>query len=100
MVAYSSRAVMFPPGRARRRQDPCNGIALCKNAHWLFDNGLWTLSDEQQVLAAIGRFAEASPDQKSLAAYHRLKICLPSEPTLWPGPEYLDWHRRKKFLGE
>ena len=19
------------------------GLALCKNAHWLFDNGLWTL---------------------------------------------------------
>ena len=99
MVAYSSRAVMFPPGRARRRQDPRNSIALCKNAHWLFDNGLWTLSDEFQVLVAIGRFAEANPDQKSLADYHGLKIRLPGEPALWPGREYLDWHRRKKFLG-
>src|SRR6266540_2520352 len=27
-----------------RNNDPCNGIALCKNAHWLFDQGLWTIS--------------------------------------------------------
>lgn len=29
-----------------RNNDPTNGIALCKNAHWLFDNGLWSLSDD------------------------------------------------------
>jgi putative restriction endonuclease len=25
--------------------DPKNGIALCKNAHWMFDAGLWTLDN-------------------------------------------------------
>ena len=27
---------------ASRNDDPRNGLALCKNAHWLFDNGLWS----------------------------------------------------------
>jgi putative restriction endonuclease len=49
-----------------RNNDPRNGLALCKNAHWLFDNGLWTLSDDYLVIVAVGRFAEDSRDQKPL----------------------------------
>ena len=41
-----------------RNNDPRNGLALCKNAHWLFDNGLWTLTDDYKVIVAEGRFAE------------------------------------------
>jgi putative restriction endonuclease len=33
-----------------RNNDPRNGLALCKNAHWLFDNGLWTLTDHTDRL--------------------------------------------------
>src|SRR5436305_10123399 len=51
--------------RTSRNNAPRNGIALCKNAHWLFDNGLWTLSDDYQVMVAVGRFTEHSPDQKA-----------------------------------
>ena len=29
-----------------RNNDPKNGIALCKNAHWMFDQGLWSLDDD------------------------------------------------------
>ena len=65
-----------------RNNDPRNGLALCKNAHWLFDNGLWTLSDDYQVVVAIGRFTEHSPDQKALSAYHGCRIGLPSGPAL------------------
>jgi putative restriction endonuclease len=53
-----------------RNNDPRNGIALSKNAHWLFDNGLWTLTDDYKVIIAVGRFSEDSPDQKSLLQYH------------------------------
>ena len=51
-----------------RNNDPRNGLALCKNAHWLFDNGLWTLADDYSVIVAAGRFSEDSPDQKPLSA--------------------------------
>ena len=29
-----------------RNNHPQNGIALCENAHWLFDQGLWSLTDD------------------------------------------------------
>jgi putative restriction endonuclease len=34
-----------------RNNDPRNGIALSKNAHWLFDRGLWTLGDDYKGVA-------------------------------------------------
>jgi putative restriction endonuclease len=79
--------------------DPRNGMALCKNAHWLFDNGLWTLSDDYRVIVAVGRFAEDSRDQKPLLTYHGQKIVLPSESALWPNPIHIAWHRKHRFLG-
>ena len=80
-----------------RNNDPRNGLALCKNAHWLFDNGLWTISDDYCVLVAQGTFAEAGPDQHLLARYNGQKIQLPSDHSIWPNLLHIAWHRNKKF---
>jgi putative restriction endonuclease len=82
-----------------RNNDPQNGLALCKNAHWLFDNGLWTVGDDYSVIVAVGRFAEASPQQTPLAAFHGKRLGLPGDRAMWPSPVYLAWHRRRKFQG-
>ena len=82
-----------------RNNEIRNGLALCKNAHWLFDNGLWTIADDYTVRVALGSFAEDSPDQKRLSDYHGQMIRLPSNPALRPDPVYLDWHRRERFVG-
>lgn len=82
-----------------RNNDVRNGLALCKNAHWLFDNGLWTIADDFTVLVAHDHFTEDSPDQKSLVEYHGQKIRLPIDSECHPAPAYLAWHRRKKFRG-
>jgi putative restriction endonuclease len=79
--------------------DPDNGLALSKNAHWLFDNGMWTLSDDYRVIIAHGSFAEAGPAQHLLAQYSGQKIQLPSDPSLWPNLLHIAWHRKKKFKG-
>src|SRR5207248_1408240 len=80
-----------------RNNEPRNGLALCKNAHWAFDNGLWALADDYKVLVAVDHFAEHSPDQKPLADYQGGRIRLPSDPTLWPDPAHLAWHRKHRF---
>jgi putative restriction endonuclease len=82
-----------------RNNDVRNGIALCKNAHWLFDEGLWTVAGDFTVKVAAGRFAEDSPDQKPLIDYHGQRIRLPDNTSLFPDPVHLDWHRRERFLG-
>jgi putative restriction endonuclease len=67
-----------------RNNDPRNGLALCKNAHWLFDNGLWTLTDDYRVIVAEGRFAEDRPEEKQLQReFHGQKIHLPDNPAHW-----------------
>jgi putative restriction endonuclease len=83
-----------------RNNDVRNGIALCKNAHWLFDEGLWTISDDFTVKIALGGFAEASPEQKPLADCHGQKVRLPSNPSHHPDPTCLKWHRTKRFRGQ
>jgi putative restriction endonuclease len=80
-----------------RNNDPQNGLALCKNGHWLFDNGLWTLTEDCKVLVATGRFSEESPDQKALSAYDGQAILLPVDESLRPSPAFLAWHRKHKF---
>jgi putative restriction endonuclease len=82
-----------------RNNDPRNGLALCKNAHWLFDNDLWAVADDYTVIVAAGRFSQDSPDQKPLGAYHGQELHLPSDPALWPNPVHLAWHRKHTFRG-
>jgi putative restriction endonuclease len=82
-----------------RNNDPRNGLALCKNAHWLFDNGLWALTDDYKVIVALGGFAEDGPDQKLLATYGGQRIHLPANSAVWPSPVHIAWHRNKKFKG-
>ena len=83
--------------RDSRNNDPRNGIALCKNAHWLFDAGLWSIDDDYRIIVAQGRYHEASPDQKPLVAYHGRRIRLPANPDAWPDPRHLAWHRKQRF---
>ncbi len=82
-----------------RNNEIRNGLALCKNAHWLFDNGLWTIADNYTVRVALGHFTEDSPDQKRLSDYHGQMIRLPSDPALSPDPVHLRWHRKQRFRG-
>ena len=80
-----------------RNNDPKNGIALYKNAHWMFDQGLWSLNDDYRVIVAHSAFDEDTRDQKSLRDFHGVQIALPSNIKLWPDPQYLAWHREYKF---
>jgi putative restriction endonuclease len=92
-------AAHIHPFAHSRNNDTRNGLALCRNAHWLFDNGLWSLTDDYKILVATDRFVEHSPDQKPLSAYQGQRVFLPAEPTLWPDPVHLAWHRKHRFAG-
>jgi len=82
-----------------RNNDPRNGLALCKNAHWMFDRGLWTLTDQYTVVVAKKHFDEEclDPGTKRLDDYHGQKIRLPSNESNWPDPKYIKWHRDHRF---
>lgn len=76
-----------------RNNDPCNGLALSKNAHWQFDRGLWSLDDNYRVIVNKDKFIEDGEQGQRLSDFNGRKIFLPSESKYWPEHKYLEWHR-------
>jgi putative restriction endonuclease len=82
--------------------NPCNGLALTPDAHWMFDAGLWTVvpkGDDLLILVATGRYSETSPHGRLLSGFHKQPLNFHSHARLRPSPEHLAWHQRDKFLG-
>lgn len=77
-----------------RNNHPRNGIALCKNAHWMFDEGLWSLDDDYRVLTDAKRFDESGLDALLLTTKANTRIFLPADRHYWPDKAHLAWHRK------
>jgi predicted restriction endonuclease len=76
--------------------DPRNGIALSKSAHWAFDRGIFTISNQYEVIvnpnissASVARFPALELDRR--------KISLPADSCYWPHPDALAWHKQEVF---
>jgi len=80
-----------------RNNHPQNGLALSKNAHWMFDAGLWSLDDDYRVIVAKDRFDEAGDDAFLLKRIAGRQIELPSKRDYWPDRAHLAWHRERKL---
>jgi putative restriction endonuclease len=78
-----------------RNNDPRNGIALSKNAHWQFDRGLWSLNNNYEILLNREKFIEDGVPGQRLSDFEGRRIFLPSDPKYWPEHRYLDWHRHR-----
>jgi putative restriction endonuclease len=74
---------------------PANGIALSKTAHWLFDRGFWSITDNFLVVVKSEIFDEAGEVSHLLKPRVSKPILLPANRSLWPGQEFLAWHRRR-----
>jgi putative restriction endonuclease len=83
-----------------QNNNPDNGIALCRNHHWAFDAGLWSLNESFTVIVAKSLFEEYSPLPNKLADYEgRLLDFSSIAKELRPNPEHFNWHRDQKFQG-
>lgn len=78
-----------------RNNDPRNGLALSKNAHWQFDRGLWSLDDHFSVIVNKEKFIEDGQPGQRLGDFAGRRIFLPADSKYWPDYKYLDWHRRR-----
>jgi putative restriction endonuclease len=76
---------------------PQNGLALCKNAHWMFDAGLWSLDNDFRVVVAKNRFHEAGDAAFLLKRKAGQRVHLPDTHDYWPDKAHLAWHREHKF---
>ncbi len=82
---------------ASRNNDPRNGLALCKNAHWQFDRGLWSITDDYRVVVNREKFIEEGVPGQRLADFDGHRLFLPQDPKYWPEPTHLAWHRLNRF---
>lgn len=74
---------------AQFHQDhPCNGLALCKNHHWGFDCGAWSLTDNYRILVSP-QLRDTPP-----LVIPDTRIHLPTESRFHPDPAALHWHRK------
>ena len=71
-----------------------NGIALSGTAHWMFDRGLISLSDDLEVL--VSRQVNDIDSVWSLVNKSR-RAAVPGNPVHRPHPSYLAWHRENCF---
>ena len=72
----------------------CNGIALSGTAHWMFDRGLISLSDDLEIL--VSRQANDPQSIENLINSTGRAI-VPSRPLERPHPRFLQWHRENCF---
>lgn len=71
-----------------------NGIALSGTAHWMFDRGLITLSDDLDIL--VSRQAN-DPDSIHALINRTGRAIAPSRAFQRPHPRFLRWHRENCF---
>lgn len=81
---------------ARGPDDPRNGLALSRTAHWAFDHGLFTLSDDYEVLIH-DQARDAGQRLTSIFETEGKQILLPNEAFYRPHPSALAWHRQHRF---
>jgi putative restriction endonuclease len=92
------QAAHIHPHALSGNDDPRNGLALTPNAHWMFDQGLWTAIPTDQhfvIRIAFGRFTESSPQGAILSSLHGQPLYFHEHSRLRPEPAHLAWHRTK-----
>lgn len=55
-----------------------NGVALCKNHHWVFDHGWFSITDDYRIVVPKNRFYEETPtDTKSMSDFNGEQLLMP-----------------------
>jgi putative restriction endonuclease len=91
---YIVDAAHLIPFATSHDDDPCNGIALCKNHHWAMDRNLIAPTTERtwQVLPTLDDRLEG---QRDLILLKGRSILLPHEPRYHPKAGALLWRERE-----
>lgn len=77
---------------------PTNGIALSKTAHWLFDHGFWSITNDLRVIVAERRFEEVGEEAYLLKKMAGREVVRPANLHFLPDPQSLTWHRQHHKL--
>jgi len=76
-----------------QNDDPVNGLALCKNAHWMFDEGLWSVDDELRIMVRQSKFTESGPEALRITSFAGRYLQFDPASKLRPSLQLLRKHR-------
>ena len=76
--------------------DPRNGIALSRTTHWAFDVGVFTISDQYEIVVHP-KAKLASANKFPILDMNGVQINLPDDENYYPHEKALEWHRKEVF---
>ena len=76
-----------------QNDDFANGLALSKNAHWMFDEGLWSVGGDFRIVVNNRRFEEHGPEALKLGSFAGRHLQFDPAAKLRPSLELLRRHR-------
>lgn len=77
-----------------------NGISLCKNHHWAFDQGWFSISDDYRIIVSNDLQEESPNSKRKMQDFNGETILLPdaikyAPDKYYPSAKSLKWHRKK-----
>ncbi len=81
-----------------QNDDPTNGLALSKNAHWMFDAGLWSADSDLRIIVNIRAFTEHGPEAFRLSGFSGRHLQFDPAAKLRPSGEALRLHRSRSGI--
>jgi putative restriction endonuclease len=87
-------AAHIEPWAETQNDDITNGLALSKNAHWMFDEGLWSVDDNLRIVVNAKKFKEHGPEVIRLNAYAGRHLQFDPAAKLRPEPKFFKEHRK------
>lgn len=92
----AAEAAHIIPWSQSYNDDPRNGVALCGLHHWVFDQGLLTITPSYTV--QVSPLVDDQPAaNQTLIAFARQPIQLPNQAHLYPDQAALNWHNQKIY---
>ena len=76
--------------------DPRNGIALSQTVHWAFDAGMFTISDQYEIVIHP-KAKNAGINKFPILDMNGRQIHLPEDENYYPHLEALAWHKQEVF---
>jgi putative restriction endonuclease len=87
-------AAHIEPWAETQNDDVTNGLALSKNAHWMFDEGLWSVDDNLRIVVNAKKFKEHGPEVIRLGSFAGRHLQFDPGAKLRPAAEFLRRHRK------
>jgi predicted restriction endonuclease len=95
-TTIEAQAAHIIPKEANGTDDPRNGVAMSHTTHWAFDRGIFTISDQYEIIIhpMVTRAVHRNFELLDLASR---QIHLPQDESYLPHQEALLWHKEEVF---